>query len=551
MDTTATAGSTGAANTARTANAASTTPARTTGAALARLASPVRLVGYTLYNTWLLSTFYNTFLFLSAGEGFRDALYMNQMLSLGVLALALLVLPIALPRTDKRVLSRRFSQGAGAVLAVFTALLAFADPATLAGDALIVASSVGTGLASGALFLGWGRLYADVGTRLAMFEIALTWVLAGLIEVALSLVPGVVATVVVVAGAFVSAVLLRRAALSRPARPQPARPHKLQARTKRMFARGLVACAGMGLVAGFSDILTGYEFVAVAEGYEIMLALSCAIVAAAVTGIVLASRHDFVTYVYRLVTLLLATGCLLTPFVFEGSHIFSNVVVFGAYMGFVVVLSVVCMDISNYFDQPATRTFGLAFFALYLGELVGNGVGNLVVDVLAISTAHLNIVGLVLTMAVVFANLFLFTEKDLTETSLGEMTDGAEEFEELGDFEGRGRGGIGLASAGAAGGGAGSMGAGAAGGLSSEQRTVRITALLTARFGLTPREAEVLPLIIKGRTIARIQEELHISQGTVSTHTRHIYQKTNAHNRQALLDMIDAIPDKELAAVEA
>ena len=88
---------------------------------------------------------------------------------------------------------------------------------------------------------------------------------------------------------------------------------------------------------------------------------------------------------------------------------------------------------------------------------------------------------------------------------------------------------------------------GLASAFAAEQRVARITALFVERFGLTPREADVLPLIIKGRTIARIQEELHISQGTVSTHTRHIYQKACVRNRQALLDLIDELPEEDLA----
>lgn len=494
--------------------------------------SPGRATGFALYNLWLLSTFYNTFLFISAPSNFREVLYLNQTLSLAVLALTLLVLPLALRRADKWVLSQRLSLGAGAVLALFTALLAFADPDTPVGFALIVASSVGTGVASGALFLGWGRLYADVGTRCAMLEIALAWLAAGLVAALLSLVPPVAATVAVIAGSFASAVLLRRASFKRPARPTPSRPHKLHKRTRRMFARGLTACVGMGLVAGFSDVLTGFKFVAVAAHYEIYLALGCALVAGSIAAIALWSHHDFVPYAHRLTTLLLAVGCLLTPILFASSYIFSNVVVFAAYTGFVIVLSVVCIDISNYFDQPATRTFGVAFFALYAGELLGNGAGHLAVDVAGLGRSDLSLVALVLTVAIIFANLFLFTEKDLVETSLGEMT----------DDEGRDDGPAGAD-------GSEQVAPAAGGGLSQEERIARITALFVERFGLTPREAEVLPLIVKGRTIARIQEELHISQGTVSTHTRHIYQKTGAHNRQALLDMIDALGDEELAGV--
>ena len=134
--------------------------------------------------------------------------------------------------------------------------------------------------------------------------------------------------------------------------------------------------------------------------------------------------------------------------------------------------------------------------------------------------------GIGLTVLVVFAVLFLFTEKDLVETSLGEMIDEEPEAN--------------LPATGAAG---TSTVAGSA--QAYEERIARVTAYLARTYQLTPRECEVLPLVIKGRTISRIQEELHISQGTVSTHTRHIYQKTQVINRQGLLDLIDTIPDEQ------
>lgn len=545
------------------------------GAALLRLVSPVRVTGFALYNTWLLSTFYNTFLFLSAAD-FREALYLNQMLSLGVLALTLVAFPIVVRHADKWVLSLRLSTAAGALLALFTSLLAFADPDTAVGCALIAASGVGTGVSSGTLFLGWGRLYADVGPRTAMLEVALAWALAGCCAVALSFIAPVAATVIVVAGALASAALLRSAAMHRPERPRPSHTHRLQRRTVRMFVRGLAACALIGLVMGISDVLTGFRFVPVPEHYEVHLAVSCALATVVAGAIVVLNRHDFVVYAYRVATLLLVLGCLLTPFI--ATTTLSNVVVFGAYTVFVITLSVVCIDISNYFDQPATRTFGFAFCALYAGELLGNGAGHLLTDMAGIDVDALGMVTVVLTAAIVFANLFLFTEKDLTETSLGEMTDddpvdgrdgwAGTRLRAIAAGTGCGVGGDGLSGTGGAGAGIawdpgmagqGAAGPGAAGlatagqmpGLASafaaEQRVARITALFVERFGLTPREADVLPLIIKGRTIARIQEELHISQGTVSTHTRHIYQKACVRNRQALLDLIDELPEEDLA----
>lgn len=62
---------------------------------------------------------------------------------------------------------------------------------------------------------------------------------------------------------------------------------------------------------------------------------------------------------------------------------------------------------------------------------------------------------------------------------------------------------------------------------------------ISAEFGLTPRESEILPSVARGRTIARIQKELFISSSTVNTHIRHIYAKCGVANRQELLDFVD------------
>lgn len=61
---------------------------------------------------------------------------------------------------------------------------------------------------------------------------------------------------------------------------------------------------------------------------------------------------------------------------------------------------------------------------------------------------------------------------------------------------------------------------------------------LAARYQLTPREAETLPYLLRGRSLPRIQEELCISKGTANTHLRHIYQKMGVHTRQELIDAI-------------
>ena len=66
-----------------------------------------------------------------------------------------------------------------------------------------------------------------------------------------------------------------------------------------------------------------------------------------------------------------------------------------------------------------------------------------------------------------------------------------------------------------------------------------IVANLTAeRFGLSPREADVLRLLVAGESTTQIQDTLCIAPGTFNYHMRNIYSKLGVHSRQELLVFI-------------
>ena len=62
----------------------------------------------------------------------------------------------------------------------------------------------------------------------------------------------------------------------------------------------------------------------------------------------------------------------------------------------------------------------------------------------------------------------------------------------------------------------------------------------TRAVGLTSRETEILALLVRGRTLPYIANELFVTTGTVKTHVRHIYEKALVNNRQELLDKVEA-----------
>ena len=61
---------------------------------------------------------------------------------------------------------------------------------------------------------------------------------------------------------------------------------------------------------------------------------------------------------------------------------------------------------------------------------------------------------------------------------------------------------------------------------------------LGAECGLTVREVEVLQMLVKGRSKSYIAETLFISENTVRSHSKHIYQKLGVHSKQEVLDLL-------------
>lgn len=62
-------------------------------------------------------------------------------------------------------------------------------------------------------------------------------------------------------------------------------------------------------------------------------------------------------------------------------------------------------------------------------------------------------------------------------------------------------------------------------------------------FGLSHREIDVIKCICRGNTNKEVAESLFISEQTVKTHLKKIYQKTEVHNRTTLISKILTFTD--------
>lgn len=64
-------------------------------------------------------------------------------------------------------------------------------------------------------------------------------------------------------------------------------------------------------------------------------------------------------------------------------------------------------------------------------------------------------------------------------------------------------------------------------------------AAIASGYGLTGRESEVLELLARGRNARSIEQALVLSNSTVKTHIRHVYEKCGVHGHQEILDLVE------------
>ena len=64
---------------------------------------------------------------------------------------------------------------------------------------------------------------------------------------------------------------------------------------------------------------------------------------------------------------------------------------------------------------------------------------------------------------------------------------------------------------------------------------------LSSKHKLSPREDEILRLYAQGMNGPQIERELFIAEGTLKTHTRHIYEKLGISNRKELRALLGVL----------
>ncbi|HIY84187.1 helix-turn-helix transcriptional regulator [Rubneribacter sp.] len=364
-----------------------------------------------------------------------------------------------------------------------------------------------TGVGSGLIDLGYGEVYRNVDPQKTAFEAPFAFFLAALLFPLVMSLPSVAACIVAsclpLASGYILFVRLKAWSprLAAAVRPVGIRLGRFS------WKIGVCAC-----LIGLADGVVRAVFIAANEApverfYLYPLVWASILTMGIIYGCVLFSREIGLRQVYKSVMLVMAVFFMLLP-VFTGLSDVESSIALAGYGTFNVLIWVLLADISFNFRFSSITVFGIGWGMITLGVLLGSMAGQAICLLAPFAPQTLSLVALLATLAILVSYMFVFRESDLIaltkpDDAQGDAQNDAQEGEPR------------------------------------KRRFHDRCQDVAVEYRLSPKETEIMILFAKGRSSARIQEELYLSRGTVTTHLRHIYQKMDVHSKQEFLDVIE------------
>ena len=203
-------------------------------------------------------------------------------------------------------------------------------------------------------------------------------------------------------------------------------------------------------------------------------------------------------------TLIFVFAMVLTPFL-HADALWSVLVVIGNRFGFVALI-VGLAELSHRRDVLPVSVYGVGFAALYAGYALGGFVGVYLARYAESVTGLLIGCSILSLLCVGLSFAWIFRERSGGLVGEGETLQAKAEKAEPASFDGFFDAAI---------------------------------AQMREDFDLSPREAEVLSLMARGRTGPYISDALFISQNTTKKHIQHIYRKLDIHSNQEAIDLVE------------
>lgn len=271
------------------------------------------------------------------------------------------------------------------------------------------------------------------------------------------------------------------------------------------------------------------------QAHELPLVANVAAATVLLVGVLVARRKVDLTLVYQVLIPISILSFIAIPFLWHDQPVALNAVISAIYGVFDVIIWYMVVSCSYDFSVSGFVVGGIVRGISLLSRLVGIGIGSLIMMVPDASNGAM--VGMSIGAVYILAMLLWFLYRNSKQKAKVCTTDVNTVDVSAADLEASEEEppAVGLN---ASGGGRHEGDASPSQGNASEDDEEKFR-LIAEDYGLTRREAEVLPYLARGRSAKVIADALFVSEPTIRTHTRHILEKTCLHSKQELIDLID------------
>lgn len=464
----------------------------------------LRMFGFALARAWVYLMFLGTATSSITwnGETVSGIVFLSSTITLS----AVLFASALFHKRFEKLSHHRFFRFSGpAMTSLGTLLIA---TTTIPGAPWVLLGAIGavfTGAGSGLIDLGYGELYRNDSPGKVRFEAPFAFFIAALIFALTSFVSNEAAVIICSLLPVISGwILFVNLKAFSPTTAAKVAPFEIKLGG---FAWKIGICACLiGLADGaVRAVFMTANHTTPESFYRFPMVWASILTMAIIYSCILFSKRTGMRAIYKSVMLVMAVFFMLLP-VFTGVSEIESTIALAGYGAFNVMIWMILADISSTYRFSSIMIFGIGWGMVTLGVLLGSTVGQFLASAAPFTPQMLSLIALIATLAVLISYMFIFRESDLITLTKPEANDTSE---------------------------------GNASGSEIKHRFYDRCVSIAEEYKLSPKETEIMILFAKGRSSARIQEELYISRGTCTTHLRHIYQKMDVHDKQEFLDLIE------------
>jgi DNA-binding CsgD family transcriptional regulator len=372
----------------------------------------------------------------------------------------------------------------------------FVFPSALSQELSLLAAIVG-GFSIAWMYLAWAPFYAKLDIRNAVACVFGAMAIGCALKVWIDLTPPFPATFILFILPLLSPLMLRVAEREQP--PVDVAPQiffdSARGSIPYMILLGVAVCSfiiGVSPMVAPSVEYGSFELTTVVHhGVEVLVA------GMALWWVFCFNGKLHFTNLWRAILLITATGLLLLPNIGSQWSGWALIMIAIAQSLMVALLWAMLSDASHHSSAPPYVVFGFAWAVYALSLALGNYLGQLIVN-----ESNSSFLIAFLTYALTLAAVFALNERNFIESRMFADLDMPAAERSMYDSIDEG------------------------------------CTALGKHYGLTDREVEIVELLCKGRSKSYIAETLFISENTVRSHSRHIYQKLDVHSKQEIMDML-------------